>query len=571
MNKSLKRILPILLTIVVLGSVVWYMFVYDRDFTRDMLLKTARFFERNGTQSTASMFYDWAYKHSNNDEAVAIELAQQFKANGNYTKAEYTLSNAISDGGSVDLYIALCKTYVEQNKLLDAVTMLENIADPELKEQIDAMRPAAPTASPTPGFYNQYKTITISCATGTLYATTDGSYPSASNGVFSGSYTLVGGENTIRALAVGSNGLVSELAMFSYTVGGVIEEVSFAEPSIDALVRQYLSKDADDPIMTNELWNITMLTLPDGLTTLSDLKFFPYLQILSVQNSTYEDLNILSELAYLKGVSITGCAVTATDLSTIASLPDLTALVLTGCGISNIDPLSAATKLEALDLHGNTINDISALSGMASLHTLNLAQNALTDLSALSTLPALQTLSVAGNSLSTLAPLSTVTTLTALDASTNTITDLTGLENMASLSILHVSQNALTDISALEQLTQLTELNVSNNSITDISMLGNLDKLVTLDFSYNKVTTLPKWSDEAALITIEGSYNQITSVSNLKNLYNLNQVILQYNQIKNVDDLASCLNLFKVNVFGNKVKDATALTKLGIIVVYVPS
>ena len=37
MKSSLKRILPILLAILVLLSAVWYLFVYDRAFTRDLL------------------------------------------------------------------------------------------------------------------------------------------------------------------------------------------------------------------------------------------------------------------------------------------------------------------------------------------------------------------------------------------------------------------------------------------------------------------------------------------------------------------------------------------------------
>ena len=570
MNKSLKRILPILLVLIVLGSVVWYMFVYDRDFTRDMLLKTARYFERHGDQGTAATFYDWAYKHSNNDEAVALELAQQFRNNGNYTKAEYTLTKAIANGGSVELYLALSKLYVEQNKLLDAVTMLENIPDENVKQQIDSLRPAAPTASPTPGTYNQYKTVTISCPSGKLYATTDGSYPSADNGVFSGNTTLAGGENTIRALAVGENGLVSKLQAFYYVVGGVIEEIEFVDPQVDALVRQYLNKDADDPIMSNELWNITSLVLPAGLHSLSDLQYFPYLQVLSIQKSNYESLQILSKLTYLKGVSVIGCSVTESDLSAIAGLPNLTTLVLAECGLTNITPLSTATKLEMLDLHGNTIQDLTPLQGMEKLHTLNLAQNALSDLTPIAGLPALATLSVAGNSLTTLAPLSTVTTLTALDASTNMLTDLSGVETLTALIGLYAFDNDLTNISAVETLTGLQELNVSNNSLTNITCLGKLTNLLYLNFNNNQVKDLPKWPTDAALVTIEGSYNKITSVNNLSGLENLNNVILEHNQLTKIDALKDCHLLVKVNVFGNKVKNVSVLTDMGVIVIRNP-
>ena len=148
MKKAMKVILPLLLVVAILGCLIWYLFVYDCTFTRDVLLYQARTFETKGKHDTASWFYDLAYAYANQDEDVAIELANQYKAIGNYTKAEYTLSNAIADGGTAELYVALCKTYVEQDKLLDAVTMLDNISDAKIKAQIDALRPAAPTSFP---------------------------------------------------------------------------------------------------------------------------------------------------------------------------------------------------------------------------------------------------------------------------------------------------------------------------------------------------------------------------------------------------------------------------------------
>lgn len=62
------------------------------------------------------------------DADLAIRLADAYKKSGNYTKAEYTLVSAITQiPDSVQLYVALSKTYVEQDKLLDAETMLGRI------------------------------------------------------------------------------------------------------------------------------------------------------------------------------------------------------------------------------------------------------------------------------------------------------------------------------------------------------------------------------------------------------------------------------------------------------------
>ena len=181
MKKSLRIIVPLLLVALIVASIGWYLFVYDRDFTRDMLLTQARNNSTNGNPKIASWFYNLAYEYSGQDEIVAIELANQFKAEGNYTKAEYTLSNAIADGGTAELYIALCKTYVEQDKLLDAVTMLNQISNKEIKKTLDSMRPDAPTVTPDAGFYREYISVSVKSDTQALYVSNDGTYPSTQN------------------------------------------------------------------------------------------------------------------------------------------------------------------------------------------------------------------------------------------------------------------------------------------------------------------------------------------------------------------------------------------------------
>ena len=111
MKKVFKILVPILMVLLILASLVWYGFVYDRDFVRDLLLKQARYFSTHGQASLSSWFYDLAYEHSGQSNNVAIELANQFKKSGNYTQAESTLSKAIADGGTLELYMALCKVY----------------------------------------------------------------------------------------------------------------------------------------------------------------------------------------------------------------------------------------------------------------------------------------------------------------------------------------------------------------------------------------------------------------------------------------------------------------------------
>lgn len=571
MKGSLKRILPILLVIVVIASIAWYLFVYDRDFTRDLLLQQARLFEEGGRHDIAAWLYDQAYRQSDNNQEVAIELAQQFKANGNYTKAEYTLSKAIADGGSVELYIALCKTYIEQNKLMDAVNMLDNVSDPDIKEALSKLRPAAPQPNPAPGFYSQYITVTVKSTEDTLYVSADGEYPSVREDAYTDGVALVAGQNTIYALAVADNGLISELGVYGYTVGGVIEEVKFDEPELDALVREMLGFAEEDRILTSDLWNITSLSIPSAVTNYKQLQYFPYLTTLTIDNGNFSDLQVLASLSSLQELTIRGSVVGSTDLSVIAALPALTKLTLENCSLSSIANLSGATKLQYLDLSDNTIRDISALSFMETLTELDLSHNALTNLSSLSTLTTLTKLDVSYNSLASMAPLAGCTALTDLDISNNTIGNLSGVESLVNLACFRAGGNSLTDVDILADSKNLVELTISNNSLLDISCLSALTNLQYLDFSYNEVTKLPEWETSCALVHINGSYNKLTTLDSLAGYESLNTVIMDYNQIKSVSALADCYFLIRVDVNGNPVKDVSMLTELDIIVNYTPA
>ena len=571
MKNLFKKIIPVILTILILVSIVWYCFVYDRNFTRDMLLSQARYLSTNGKPTTASWFYDTAYELSGQDENVAIELANQFKASGNFTKAEYTLSNAIADGGDSNLYIALCKTYVQQDKLLDAVNMLDNIADPAIKAELDALRPAAPTTNPEPGFYSEYIDVALLSGDGTLYYTTDAEYPSTGDLPYSEPYTLPAGETVIRAVAVGSNGLVSPLSTYTFTVGGVIEEVTFTDPVIEASVREILKVDADKILYSNDLWNITSFTIPEGAMNLGDISKLPYLKSLTISNQTLDSVNFLATLSYLEELKITDCRFSPDELEIIGALPALKSLTLSDCGLSTVAGLENAQALTYLDLSNNTVRNLTPLSSMLNLQTLDLNHNAVTGLSALNGLTNLVTLDVSYNALTSIDSIATCVKLEALNISHNQISAISTIDNLAGLKVLNADKNALTEVSILAGCPALVELDISNNSVSDLSALSVLTNLEIFKFSSNQVTALPEWGEECKLRSIDGSYNQIESISGLRHLLNLTHIFMDYNAITNIDAVADCFNLVQINVYGNAIENVDALKEHEIIVNWDPT
>lgn len=572
MKIIIKRIVPILLAIAVAGCAVWYLFVYDRDFARDMLVSQARYLDSIGRHEMAAWFYDQAYIHADNDASVAIELAQQYKDSGNYTKAEYTLTKAISRGATVELYTALCKTFVEQDKLIDAVKLLDKISDPAMKQEMDALRPAAPTVDQIPGFYNQYITVQIQSNGGTLLYSTDREYPSVAEDQYHSPITLNEGETTVYALSIGENGLVSPLAIYGYTIGSVVEKVTFADAAVEAEVRKILNIGEDNPIYSNDLWTITEFKMPTDALVYSDLSRMNNLTKLTIYNANAGELGFLSSLPKLEDLMITGCPIEKQTLNIIGAIPSLTRLTLAQCSISDIAPLTSLTGLQYLDLSYNTIRDLSALTGMDSLETLYLSHNAITDLTDLSGLSGLKTLNLSYNSITSILPLCSNRNLVSLNVSNNLLEKLSDLDLLPALEKLNASFNKLTDIAVLGGCSGLTELDISNNLIEDIDSLESLVSLMDLNCSYNHISFLPDWSTGCSLIILDASYNYIFDLTPLSQLQSLNRVDLDYNPyLESVSPLASCPNLIQVDLFGTLVTDVSMLTDQSIIVNYNPT
>ena len=571
MKKFIRILVPLLLAVAIVASLWWYLFVFDRDFTRDMLLQQARFHDLHGNSKMSSWFYNMAYDHSGRDENVAIELANQYKSDGNYTKAEITLSSAIHSGGTAELYTALCKTYVEQDKLLDAVAMLESIQNPEMKQKLDALRPSAPVPNKEPGYYTQYIDVELTSPHGTIYYTTTGEYPSIEGEAYSEPITLPAGETLIYAITVDDNGLVSPATILGYTITGVIEPVTFTDDALEDAIRAALNTDEADILYTNELWEITEFTVPEGVADFADLALMPYLRTLTIPGQDLASLEPLSGLLRLETLSLADCSFPAEDLAFLAKLPELKELDLQGCSLSTIEGLTGAASLEKLNLKSNTIRNLEAISTMTNLKDLNLQHNALVGLEQLSTLINLEILDISYNSVSSLAPLASCTRLSALNADSNQLETVYGIHELPLLTVLSLDHNKLPDVSQLASCTELVNLSFSNNQVADISSLNTLLKLDILDFSYNNVASLPVWQEGCTLRVIDGSYNQLTSIDSLAQLEKIGYIYMDYNNLTSITALANCYHLVQINVFGNDINQVSELTDHNIIVNYDPT
>ena len=553
MKRVLKIVIPLVVVLALLGTAAWFFLSFRADLTAGFLRGQAAKMVERERYSRAVTYYNWAWQLDPENQEIPLALAEAYAGSGNYTKAEYTLVRAISARPQdVDLYVALCQVYVAQDKLLDAVQMLDRTSDAEVKAALDELRPAAPVLSPENGYYTEYIEVTADGGGNAVYLSIDGDYPSMEDDAYTGPVTLPGGETMVMAVAVDENQMVSQAVQNGYTIGGVVEPVTLNDPAIDAAVREQLGMTAGETLMTDDLWSIAELTLPDTVADLADLSHFTGLTTLTIQNVSGLDFSVLSQLTALQTLDLSGCTISTGSLDAIAGLTGLRVLRLNNCALTDINALSQLTALTELQLANNSLTDIGVTSLMLDLETVTLTNNPITSIAGLSACTKLKSLDISGCSVTSIASLSGKTALETLLAGNNQIADLSPLEGCTALSVLEVPYNLVSDISVLAQLPALTRF-VGNN---------------------NQITAVPDFDEETSKLQyIQLDYNEVADLAGLQGINSLNYVYADYNQVETILPLKNNINLIQINVWDNPIpeEEVKSLQENSIIVNYNPN
>lgn len=569
--RALKQLLIWILILALLGGAAWYFLSFNPGLTASFLASWGAASYKNGNTDWALRCYDWAIKLNPEDQDISLTLAGIYEEQGNYTKTEYTLVNAIYNGADHEVYRELCRVFVAQDKLLDAVEMLDHIANPVIAEALNTQRPAAPFPDAEPGLYSQYISVSFA-GTGNVYVAAGEDYPTTAN-PYEAPITLELGENVLSALCVGENGLVSPLSVYTYTVGGVVETVKLNDPALDAHIRELLGQtSALYELTTADLWSIKELTVPAGVVDFSQMGYFTELQKLTIEGKrTAMDISFLSQMPNLSSLNLKGCTLDPQQLSIIAGLPYLQELNISGCGLSTLAGLSGMSSLVTLDASVNSISDLSPLMGNSRLTTLYLQHNAISSFGALENLEELTVLDLSNNALSDLSSVATCQNLVTLNVSNNLLAALPGISRLIMLKELDASHNDLLEISGIGDCMSLEKANLSNNALTVMDELASLPKLSELDLSYNDIVIIPDFPDSSVLAIFNGCHNFFEDVTGLGNLQSLTYVYLDYNNVADISALATCHNLVQVNVFRTNVDDVTALENMDVVISYNPT
>lgn len=552
MKHPIRFVILLVLIVAIVVGACWFFLFYRPDVTAQVFHYWGDRYRASQRYERSVACYQIAEKLTPDNTNLPLILADTYVESGNYTKAEYTLVRAITDHpDEMLLYVALSRTYVAQDKLLDASRMLDRISNESVRQKITALRPSDPVISPESGYYTDYISVCASTETGRLYLCADGEFPSLARDHFEQPIELPGGDTNVTAISVSSNGLVSNVVYAGYTVGNVDEPVTLCDAVFDGCVRELLGKQPSDPILSSELWAVETLDLPDGVTALDDLGYFTGLRNLSLHNNTRLDLTAVGKLTTLRSLDLSGCTLSSGMLEMIGTLPELTSLDLSDCAIQSVDALVGLTKLQYLNIANNSVSGITALSSMTELRELHLTNNPV------------RTISYLNNCLQ----------LEKLYAESCEITKLTALAGNTGLQELYCSSNEIEDISVLEDCTSLSVLDVSGNPVEDISVLPGLPELTVFKAEHAAIKSVPKFDSESSkLIQFVVNYNEITDVSGLADLQRLNYVRADYNKITDVTCLKDCYTIIEIDVWDNPVDPSgiDAMQEMGIIVNYNP-
>lgn len=570
MRKGLKVFLILLLILAVLAAGFWYFCVYRSSLPAKLYTAAADYFAGSGNDPLAARLYAKALDRTPGDISLAVTASDAYCRCNNFTRAEYVIVRAISHNpDALEGYLALSALYVRQDKLLDAERLITNCSNPEIREELSALRPHAPVIQPQGGFSLDPIEFSLSYSDGLAYLSLDEEYPTLESSPYDAPILLDYGVTDVTAIVVGANGLVSPVSSARFTVCGEVEPVEFPDLTFDEMIRDLLGKGRYEDILTSELWGITELRIPEGVKDLTGLSHFVALTSLTA-TACEADFCELAGLPLLAELNLSGSPLSEDEIAAIGTLTSLTSLDISGCDVGSIDALAALNGLTVLNASGNRLSDITAVSAMPNLHTLRLENNAISSITPLAACAQLKILSLSGNSVGSLGALSANTALVDLGVSGCGLSDLSPLSNKAGLIMLDASNNAIRDFSGLTACTALQTLNLAGNRIEDAAPAARLPALQVLNLAGNEIEDCPRFPAGHPLQSLDLSQNTLEEVEPLNVLSYLSYLNVSENRLTDLSSLSKMSTLSRIDAYKNPLVGVYSLEQANILVGYDP-
>ena len=347
---------------------------------------------------------------------------------------------------------------------------------------------------------------------------------------------------------------------------------------------------------------------PTDLSPLSSLSGLSKLDLLGTNDSTVENLGVLSGMPQLEQLSLRNLK-DVKDLNFVQNMPKLKSLNLEDLAILNLDGLSGHLSLNSLSIDCSSLENVNALSTLSSLQTLSLGYHTyeVPDLHGLSALENVKCYSMDRDSISHMPSIKNLTidnygseysadflqgmnALTNLTIIGNGITDevepdlgsvLRALPSLSRLEFQDSPFSRYKDYTETFTNTGVKELLFTPNKTqvassdpvlpVSLSRMGDDNTVESLtltqailrnidneseDFSAN---IKPFLSHYKALKSLDISNNKLQSLDCLDGLTSLEEVDFSNNYISDISVLRNLPNLKKVKMSGNPIVNAELL------------
>ena len=513
---------------------------------------------QEGQQERAALALEKELALYSEDTALRLRVVDAFLAYGNFARAEYHLMHGLRERpGQTALYRKLSAVYVQQNKLLDAVELLDGITNPLVLQELTD-RPAPPEPNPPPGVFHEIISVALAVPGGArCYTSARGEIPSTEGDLYVLPLPLSAGATIVRAVSVSEEGLVSSWWEGSYLLEDIREPVVFADSAVEALTRGLLAQPEGD-IYTDQLWGIAEVVSEEPLAykTLEDFRVFTGLESLCLVGQDEEcDLSALVDLTSLKRLALRNFHIDMMGLDPIGGLAGLTELDLSENRIATLTPLAGLTELRRLSLRDNSIIDLTPLSELALLEHLDLSQNAVENVQPLGKLTALRELRLSENRIPGLYGLQTLSALQVLDLSYNVLAELTHIGGLTALKELYIGRNRLETLEPLLPLAGLEILHVPGNLVAGLEGLQRMTALRELNASENLLVSLAGIEPCVSLETANFNRNQLSALSQMIGLSRLKILLVEHNQLTTLKAALEFPAIERIDAFGNSLTD----------------
>lgn len=310
---------------------------------------------------------------------------------------------------------------------------------------------------------------------------------------------------------------VTDLTVHAET--GLNGAVSFVSPLIEKNIRAQLEKTAGEPIMADELVQITELSIA-GVSTAMD-----------VSAVRFDN----------EGAVVSGTPLQRGDIESLADLSilkNLRKLELVYQHINDISPL-ASLHLTILNIEGNFVSDLTPLGGMTGLKELTVGRNPISDLSPLSSLPRLRRLSAEQIEASDITPLAKIQSLEIADLFDIPCADYSPLVELPSLKSVNISDSSVSDVAVVVGNKRLTQIIAHRCGITSLAIFKTLPDLEWLELWQNDIRDLSGVEAFQSLKHLNLNYTPVEDLTPLTKLKHLEELELR----RVVADLAPLLEI----------------------------